>query len=109
VENPSSLDLGVIGNCQIAALVDVFGSIVWTCLPRPDGDPVFCALLKRNPTTADLGVFSVEVQDRARCEHRYARNTAVLETTIHDARGAGVRITDFCPRYEAGAAASTGR
>ena len=34
-----SLDLGVIGNCEIAALVDESASIVWCCLPRMDADP----------------------------------------------------------------------
>ncbi|MDB5844208.1 MAG: glycoside hydrolase 15-related protein, partial [Polaromonas sp.] len=40
-----SLSLGVIGNCAFSALVDVRGRIVWCCLPRFDGDPVFNALL----------------------------------------------------------------
>ncbi len=31
------LNLAVIGNCQIAALIDASGSIVWACLPRLDG------------------------------------------------------------------------
>ena len=44
--NPQpSLKLGVIGNCAFSALVDERGSIVWSCLPRFDGDPVFNALL----------------------------------------------------------------
>ena len=34
-----SLELGVIGNCEIAALVDESARIVWACLPRLDGDP----------------------------------------------------------------------
>jgi len=33
------LDLAVIGNCQVAALVDPLGAIVWMCLSRPDGTP----------------------------------------------------------------------
>ncbi|MFX5808891.1 hypothetical protein ABTE39_19325, partial [Acinetobacter baumannii] len=41
----SSLELGVIGNCAFSALVDKMGRIVWCCLPRFDGDPVFNALL----------------------------------------------------------------
>ena len=40
---PRSIDLGVIGNCEVAALVDADASIVWGCLPRLDGDPVFLA------------------------------------------------------------------
>ena len=41
-----SLALGVIGNCAFSALVDAHARIVWCCLPRFDGDPVFNALLE---------------------------------------------------------------
>ena len=40
-----NLDLALIGNCAIGALVDRRGAIVWCCMPRFDGDPVFHALL----------------------------------------------------------------
>jgi hypothetical protein len=42
----SSVDLAVIGNSRIDALIDARASIVWKCVPRFDGDPVFCALLE---------------------------------------------------------------
>ena len=52
-----TLDLAVVGNCSLAALVDRRGSIVWTCWPRIDGDPVFSALVDgRDPKT---GFFSI--------------------------------------------------
>jgi GH15 family glucan-1,4-alpha-glucosidase len=38
-------DLGLIGNCQVSALVESTGSIVWCCLPRFDSEPVFGRLL----------------------------------------------------------------
>ncbi len=44
-----SLDLGVIGNCSFGALIDRLGRVVWCCLPRFDGDPLFCRLLNGNP------------------------------------------------------------
>jgi len=40
------LNLGVIGNCQVSSLIDDRARHVWTCLPRFDGDPMFCALLR---------------------------------------------------------------
>ena len=40
----SNLDLGVIGNCAIASLVDRNGRHVWHGLGRLDGDPVFNAV-----------------------------------------------------------------
>ena len=41
----SSLDLGVVGNGTYGALIDKWARIVWCCLPRFDGDPVFYSLL----------------------------------------------------------------
>ena len=37
----SSLDLWPIGNCQVSALVDGAARLVWGCVPRVDGDPLF--------------------------------------------------------------------
>ena len=44
----ANLDLAVIGNGRTAALVEPSGRIVWWCMPRYDGDPVFCRLLAGN-------------------------------------------------------------
>jgi hypothetical protein len=41
----TDLDLGVIGNCAVAALIDRDAGVIWYCLPLFDGDPVFHALL----------------------------------------------------------------
>ena len=45
--NPAAkgLDLAVVGNSRIGALIDTDASVVWMCVPRFDGDPVFCFLL----------------------------------------------------------------
>lgn len=48
-----SLDLAMAGNCAISALIDARGRIVWWCLPRFDGDPVFHALLGASAADAD--------------------------------------------------------
>ncbi|HEX9771899.1 MAG TPA: glycoside hydrolase family 15 protein [Steroidobacteraceae bacterium] len=96
---PTSLELGVIGNCEIAALVDASARIVWACLPRLDGDPVFCALLSREGGDAADGVFAVELQHVAHTEQRYLRNTAILETLLDDGQGNVLRVLDFCPRF----------
>lgn len=93
-----TLDLGVIGNCTISALVDQQGCIVWGCFPRFDSDPVFCSLL-RGSENADFGFFSIELVDQARASQRYARNSAVLETILYDTKGGSVQIIDFAPRY----------
>ena len=57
-----NLELGVIGNCAIAALVNPSGSIVWSCFPRLDGDPMFCALLTQGAGSDD-GAFTIELKD----------------------------------------------
>jgi GH15 family glucan-1,4-alpha-glucosidase len=92
----NTLELGVIGNCQVAALIDRNGRYVWSCLPRLDGDPVFCSLLRE---TADSGFFDIELVGQTRSEQTYERNTAVLETILINNEGARVRILDFCPRF----------
>ena len=94
-----NLELAVIGNCQVAALLDHMGRIVWACLPRPDGDPVFCALLSQQLGDAPDGVFSVDLQDQASCTQSYVRNTAIVETRLYDSTGSGIKITDFAPRF----------
>jgi GH15 family glucan-1,4-alpha-glucosidase len=97
----ASLDLAVVGNCQVAALIDARGTVVWMCLPRPDGDPVFSALLTREGGRGTRGVFALEMADFVEATQQYQRNTAILETTLRDSRGGVVRITDFCPRFRA--------
>ena len=41
-----SLDLALVGNSSVAALVDAAGEITWACMPRLDDDAVFCSLLR---------------------------------------------------------------
>ncbi|MEO6351792.1 MAG: glycoside hydrolase family 15 protein [Burkholderiaceae bacterium] len=92
----SSLDCGVIGNCAFSALVDSIGRIVWCCLPRFDGDPVFNALLDASDNGS---LWSIEIENFARSEQEYEPNTAVLRTRLFDAKGRGIEITDFAPRF----------
>ena len=88
--------LGLIGNCQVSALIAQTGEIEWLCLPRPDSDPVFGRLLD-----PDGGSFAIEFADGPTTgSQRYVENTNVLITEIEDGRGARVRITDFCPRFQ---------
>ena len=93
----NSLDLAVLGNCEIAALVDADATIVWCCLPRFDGDPLFHALVAGS--RAEDGSFAIDVADKLSTRRRYLTNTAILETDIASATGI-VRITDHVPRYQ---------
>jgi pentatricopeptide repeat protein len=94
---PPSLSLGVVGNCAFSALIDPHGRVVWSCLPRFDGDPVFNALLGGNDT--DQGAFAIEIENLAEVRQRYEPNTAVLVTELWDEHGQGLSITDFAPRF----------
>lgn len=92
----NSLDLALIGNCTVGALVDTRARIAWACFPRFDGDPVFCALLRN---TEDYGYFSVDLLDCQRTEQHYLENTAILVTRLFDSHGGVIEVTDFAPRF----------
>ncbi len=91
-----NLDLALIGNCTIGALVDARANFTWGCFPRFDGDPVFCSLLR---DTDDYGFFSIELTDCERTEQHYLENTAILVTQLYDRHGGAIEITDFAPRF----------
>ena len=81
----SSLDLGVIGNCAIASLIDRNGRHVWHGLGRLDGDPVFNALLGGSEPVS--GFMEAAVTGAKEGHQRYLPNTAILETTIESSTG----------------------
>ena len=89
----STLELGIIGNGTVAALIDPNASIQWMCLPRLDGEPVFNSLLGGG------GEFSVTLAEQVSAEQTYIRNTAIVETVLKSADGSAIRITDFAPRF----------
>lgn len=93
----ASLELGIIGNCTISALIDRSGTVVWSCFPRFDGDPLFCKLLDEE---GERGFYGVELDDLAEVEQSYLPNTAVLVTRLTDRNGDGVEISDFAPRFQ---------
>ncbi|TCD02240.1 glycoside hydrolase family 15 protein [Erythrobacteraceae bacterium CFH 75059] len=93
-----TLDLWPIGNCQASALVDASGAVVWACIPRVDGDPVFCALM--NGDNRDDGIWRVELEHQTAVSQRYERNTALLVTRLEAADGSAVEVRDFAPRFE---------
>ncbi len=95
----NSLDLALIGNCSVGALVDDRAEMVWACLPRFDGDPLFCSLLRERGGPADFGYFAVDLADFERAEQAYLENTAILVTRLFDRHGGCVEVTDFAPRF----------
>ena len=95
----SGLDLGLIGNCCIGALVDKCGRVVWCCFPRFDGDPVFHGLLSNGAEGQDDGMYAVELDDLLSSSQTYLPNTAVLKTILEGRSGA-IEIVDFVPRFK---------
>ena len=77
ISQVAGLDLGVIGNCRTAALLDTAGRIVWWCFPRFDADPVFSRLLAGKE---EKGFCEVALDGAVSAEACYLRNTAIIET-----------------------------
>jgi GH15 family glucan-1,4-alpha-glucosidase len=98
----ASLDLWLIGNCQVSALVDRTGRFVWACVPRVDGDPLFSALLsdKDLASAPAAGFWSVELDGCRSVQQRYRRNTPILVSTHTDGHGNAIEVEDFCPRTQ---------
>ncbi len=99
----SSLDLAVIGNSSVAALIDRQARIVFASLPRLDSDPVFCSLLRGGDAAGAApadGALSIELNDYSESEQSYLDNTAMLHSVLHDKNGGSVEIVDFAPRYD---------
>ena len=91
----SSLDLALVGNGAVGALIDTGGTIVWCCLPRFDGDPVFGSLLGGESRPDRAGIFAIELVGAERIEQQYVTDTPILVTRCYDKRGGGIEITDF--------------
>jgi GH15 family glucan-1,4-alpha-glucosidase len=101
----NTLDLGLIGNCTVGALIDASGEMTWACLPRFDGDATFCSLLRVRDIVDDaskaddFGYFAIDLADCERAEQHYLDATAVLVTRLYDRHGGSIEITDFAPRF----------
>ncbi|MGC4010889.1 MAG: glycoside hydrolase family 15 protein [Pseudomonas sp.] len=91
-----ALELGLIGNCRVAALVNPQARLVWWCYPNFDSDPVFSRLLAGDD---EKGFADVVLENQVSSTSDYQRNTAIITTILRDDSGAAVRITDFAPRF----------
>ena len=98
LKHTPNLELWPIGNCQVSGLIDDTGALVWGCVPRVDGDPVFSALL--NDGHRDAGIWRFELEGQVSASQRYIRNTPHLLTTLEAEDGSAIEILDFSPRFE---------
>ena len=70
-------DLGLLSDCNSAALASRDGTIEWLCLPRFDSPSVFGSLLD-----PDAGHWTIRPVGDFETERRYRPGTLVLETTF---------------------------
>lgn len=99
MQQQRNLELALIGNGSIGALIDKKAEIVWSCFPRFDGDPVFCSLLKTDDEKTIAGTFAIDLIGFDHSEQHYEHNTAILHTRLYDSKGNGVEVIDLCPRF----------
>lgn len=98
-ERTQNLDLALIGNSTIAALIDAHATVVWACFPRFDSDALFCSLLRQRRKEDDFGFFAIDLADHHRSDQRYEPDTAIVSTRLHDSRGGAIEVVDFAPRF----------
>jgi GH15 family glucan-1,4-alpha-glucosidase len=70
-------DLGLLSDCNSAALTSRAGTVEWLCLPRFDSPSVFGRLLD-----PDAGHWTITPVGEFTTERRYLPGTLVLETTF---------------------------
>src|ERR1700709_1076047 len=97
--HPASLDLAMIGNCTISALIGSRAHVLWCCMPRFDSTPVFDALMQSANGVPEAGAMSLEIEGMARHEQAYDDGTALLRPRVWDAQGQCVEVVDFAPRF----------
>jgi len=89
-----TLDYGIIGNRQTAALISSKGSIDWCCFPRFDSPSVFAKLLDNKKG----GSFEIIPTGRYVTDQTYIKNTNVLSTSFKSQHGE-FEVLDFFPCY----------
>ena len=93
----SNLDYGVIGNCQIIALVNSKNaSIDWACFPRFDSASVFARLLDEEKG----GHFAIYPENPDYTSNQYyLTNTNILITEYNCPGEGSFCVVDFVPRF----------
>jgi GH15 family glucan-1,4-alpha-glucosidase len=99
LNDTNTLDLALIGNSSVGALIDARGDVVWACFPRFDSDALFCSLLRPRAAPGEIGFWRIDLLDFERAEQEYLPNTPVLVTRLIDRHGGVVELTDFAPRF----------
>ena len=95
MKNKNSLNLGIIGNCKSAALINEDSSIDWCCLPQFDSPSVFGKIIDEKIG----GSFKIECDPSYQIKQYYIENTNILCTRF--SQGENIfELLDFMPRYQ---------
>ena len=96
----TQLDFGLIGNCQVSALIDQRGKMIWACMPDPQSPSVFSHLLDEEKGEAwSFDLIQVSSSEKVGISQEYLKNSAILSTRLILDRHTEFQILDFAPRY----------
>jgi GH15 family glucan-1,4-alpha-glucosidase len=95
LKKKDSLNLGIIGNCKSAALINEDSSIDWCCLPQFDSPSVFGKILDEKIG----GNFKVECDASYHITQSYIADTCILCTRFSNGTDA-FELLDFMPRFK---------
>lgn len=90
-----TLNLGIIGNCKSAALINEDSSIDWCCLPQFDSASVFGKIIDEKIG----GNFKIDCDNSYQITQSYIKNTSILRTLFSNETDA-FEVLDYMPRYE---------
>ena len=90
-----TLNLGIIGNCKSAALINEDSSIDWCCLPQFDSASVFGKIIDEKIG----GNFKIDCDESYKITQSYVKNTSILRTLFSNGTDA-FEVLDYMPRYE---------
>lgn len=92
---PHRYAMGLIGNCNFAALITTHANIAWLCWPRFDSSFLFGPLLDDEKG----GEFSIQPHTcEFRTQQHYIENTNIL-TTLFETTEGSFEVIDFAPRF----------
>ena len=85
-------NLGMIGDRQSGALIDINGDICWYCPEEFDAPSLFGALLDSERG----GVWSLQVKEKFSVKRQYRGNSNIIES-FFESEGDSFKLTDWMP------------
>ena len=85
-------NMGMIGNRQTGALIDLYGDICWYCPDQFDAPSFFASLLDDEKG----GVWSLQIKENFNVKRRYIGNSNIIESTFQSGEDS-LTLTDWMP------------